>query len=92
MHCGCFWKAAQNDKQKTTILRDSGFLRFLVGNIFHDIFHAALQYAAEHLDGVGRDTFVALQPGDLCRADVVFLDQRILGDPSLLHHLPQVFI
>ena len=43
---------------------------------------------AENFNGVGADAFVALESRNLCRADVIGLNQRVLRHASLLHHVP----
>ena len=63
-----------------------------VSHIFHNVLHAAVEDAAENIDGVGADTFVALEAGDLGGADMVFLDEGILGDALFLHKSPQFVV
>ena len=57
-------------------------------DIFHDVLYPAIQNPAEHLNGVGADTFVALEPGDLAGTDPVFLDERVLGHLFFPHSFP----
>lgn len=47
--------------------------------VFHDILYPAIQYGAEHINGVGADAFIALEPGDLGGADVVL---KLTNDPE----------
>ena len=56
-----------------------------VGNVLHDVAHITVQNAAEHFNGVGADTFISLQAGDLTGAYMVLLDERILTDAFCSH-------
>ena len=67
-------------------------LCFAVFDILHDIAHLAVQNPAKHLDGMGADAFVSLQPGDLPGTDVIFFYKRVLRDSFLLQHIPQIII
>lgn len=80
--CGAWNQAAKNALP----------LRLLVPDISHDVPYLTVQDLAEYFDGVGADALVPLQPGDLGRADVIGLDERVLGDAFFLHHVPQVVI
>ena len=57
-------------------------------DVFHYISDLAAEDTAEGVDGVGTDAFVAFEPGDLCGADIVLLDERVLADALFLHHFP----
>ena len=48
--------------------------------VFHDILYPAIQYGAEHINGVGADALVPLHPGDPRRADTVLFDEGVLAD------------
>ena len=61
---------------------------FVVGDIFHDIFHPAIEDSAEGVNGMGADTFVPFQPGDLPGADIIALNKSVLGDAPLFHYIP----
>lgn len=67
------------------------FLQF-VRNVFHHVLHPAIQDLAEHVDGVGADEFVALQAGDLAWADVMAVNQGVLGHALFAHGFPQATI
>jgi len=47
---------------------------FFIGNILHDVLNLTAENPAKHFNGVGADTFVPLQPGDLSGADMVLFD------------------
>ena len=51
---------------------------FFVLDIFHDIAHLTVQNAAEHVDGMSADAFVAFEAGDLSGTDVMLFDQSVL--------------
>lgn len=61
---------------------------FFVGDIFHDVTHLTVQNFAKDFNGVGANTFVALEPGDLPGADIVFLNKRVLCNAFFLHFCP----
>lgn len=63
-----------------------------VFGVFHNVPHLALQNAAEGVDGVGADAFVAFQAGDLGGADVMFLNEGILRNSLFFHHVPQIIV
>lgn len=63
-----------------------------VRDVFHYVFHAAIQDSAKHFDRVGTDAFVALQAGELPGADAILVDQRILRHASFAHGFPQSLI
>ena len=65
---------------------------FLFPNIPHDLPHLTVQYPAKHVNRVGVDPFVVPQAGQLGGADAVLVDESILWDPPLLHHLPKPVI
>ena len=67
-------------------------LIFFIGEIGHNVADAAIQYAAEHFDGMGADAFVALHPRQLAGADAVFFDKGILGDAASFHGFPKVVV
>ena len=66
-------------------------LCFIV-KVFHNIFYAAIKNFAEHVDGMGADTFVPLKARKLSGADFILLDQCVLGYSSLFHHFPKIII
>ena len=55
------------------------FLRGYILYVFHDILYPAIQYSTEHINGVGADAFIALEPGDLGGADAVL---KLTNDPE----------
>ena len=63
-----------------------------VRDVFHYVFHAAIQDSAKHFDRVGTDAFVALQAGELTGADAVLVDQRVLRHTPFAHGFPQSLI
>ena len=65
---------------------------FVIRNICHNISGLALEDFAKYGDGVGTDTLIPLQTGDLSGTDVVFSDQGILGDALFFHNDPQVVV
>ena len=67
-------------------------LQFFVGDIDHNVFDPTMQDLAEDFNGVGTDTFIPFQTGDLPRTDLVLLDQSILGNAPLFHNIPEVFV
>lgn len=70
----------------------AGLLLLLVREVFHYVFHPAVEDSAKHVDGMGADKFVSLQAGDLARADAVAVNQGILGYPFFAHGFPQATI
>lgn len=69
-----------------------GGVTLFVGNVFHNVLHLAVEDPAKGFDGVGADAFVALESGQLTGTDVILLDERVLGDPSVLHNVPEIII
>ena len=63
-----------------------------VSHIFHNVLHSAVEDAAEKLDGVGADAFVALEAGDLRGTDMVLLDESILRNTFFFHGAPKLVI
>ena len=65
---------------------------FLFVCILHNVFHIALQNSAKHIDGVCADAFISFQSCELAGADVVPLDQSVLGDAFFFQDLPEIVI
>lgn len=59
-----------------------------VGNIFHNVTNLTVQNFAKDFNSMGADAFVALEPGDLPGADIVFLNKRVLCNAFFLHFCP----
>ena len=59
-----------------------------IGNIGGNVAGLTIEDLTEYFQRVGADAFIALEPGDLSRADVVFFNQRILGNPFFFHDGP----
>lgn len=59
-----------------------------VGDIFHNVTHLTIQNFAKDFNSMGADAFVALKPGDLPGADIVFLNKRVLRNALFLHFYP----
>lgn len=51
-----------------------------------------MQDSAKGVDGVGAYAFVSFQPGDLRGADVILLDEGILGESFFFHGFPKLVI
>ena len=84
-----------NSKRTKLFPTASSFLVFFsifIFGVFHNVLHLAVENSAKDLNGVGADAFVALEPGQLTGTDVVLLDERVLGDPSVLHNVPEIII
>ena len=65
---------------------------FLVWNVLHHIFNAAVQNLAEHLDRMGANVFVVLEARDLAGTDMLFIDERILSHALFAHGFPQSLV
>ena len=63
-------------------------LGLFIWNIFHNIPNVAVQNLAEYADGMGAYAFIALQARDLRRADMIGMNESILGDPFCPHGFP----
>lgn len=76
------------------VWNETGFLYvFLIGlHVFHNVPDLAMEYFTEDFDGVGADALISFEPCDLSGADMVLLDQSVLGDSLLLHNLPQIVV
>ena len=61
---------------------------YVIRNIFHNVTDFTVKYLAEDLNSMGAYTLISLQSGNLSGADVVILDQRILGNTLLFHDIP----
>lgn len=59
-----------------------------VFDIFHDVFHLTVEDRTENVNRMCADAFVSFEPSDLCRADVVLFDQRVLRDVLVFHGFP----
>ena len=65
-------------------------LQFLILHIFRNIFQLTAQNAAKLAERVGADIAVFPKAVQLAAADMVFLHQFILGNPSVFHRGPKL--
>lgn len=64
----------------------------MIRNILHNVSNITVQNSAKHIDRMGTDAFVALEPGNLSGADVVALDEGVLRNALLFHYVPEIVI
>lgn len=65
---------------------------FVIGNVSHNVPNFTVQNFAENINGVCTYTFVPFQSGNLTWTYMILLNQRILGDSFLFHHIPEVVV
>ena len=63
-------------------------LFFFFGDVVGNIADVAAQDPAKCLQCVGADAFVSFEAGDLRGANMVMLDESILGNSTLFHKRP----
>ena len=61
---------------------------FIIFDILHYIPNFTIEDFTEHLYGMRTNALIPFQSCNLSRADVVFLNQCILGNPTLFHYIP----
>ena len=64
----------------------------IVRDVFHYVPNFTVEDFTKDFDGMGADTLIPPQSGDLSGADIVLFDKSILGDVFLLHNIPEVII
>ena len=61
-------------------------------NVFSYFQEVSWEDFTEKINGMGADTLIALQSCNLPRAYLIFLNQCVLRDASLFHHIPQIIV
>ena len=64
----------------------------IVGDVLHDILHAAVENIAQLVDGIDLYILVLTEPVDLRTVDIVVGVQVVLCDTAFFHGLPQSVI
>ena len=58
----------------------------------HNILNIAVENIAKNINGMCADTLITLQSCNLPWAYLIFLNQCVLCDAFLFHHIPQIIV
>lgn len=72
---------------------ENRFLKYiLIGKMFHNIFHIALENITQTINGVYFHIAIVSQTIDLGTVDIIMGVQIILGNTTQLHGFPQAVV